>query len=151
MPFAEWNVRNDAQAARIVLGSGIPITLLGWNITTRCQLHASDLEQLREQHTPQTQLLSKLVQVWQRHRPRWHPELPYLHDPLAVTVLCAPHLFSFEEMNVRVFAHGPLRGYMVPRVINGPLVQAAVDIQAKQARTWIMSRLLLHSLQGKAP
>lgn len=141
IPFPEWNVRNDAQAASIVLASGIPITLLGFNITTRCQLHASDIVKLRERHTPQTELLSKLLQVWQRHRPRWHPALPYLHDPLTIAALCMPHLFSFEEMNVRVVTHGALRGYMLPRV-NGPLVRAAVDIDAEKARNWIMARLL---------
>src|SRR5207248_2914551 len=31
-PFPEWNIRSDTQAARIVLGAGIPITLLGWNV-----------------------------------------------------------------------------------------------------------------------
>ncbi len=150
IPFPEWNVRNDAQAASIVLGSGIPVTLLGWNITTRCQLRANDVAQLREHNTAQTQLLYKLLQVWQRHRPRWQPALPFLHDPLTIAVLCEPTIFSFEEMNVRVFTHGPLQGLMVPRMIDGPLVHAAIDIQAEKARTWIMSRLLSHarSLQG---
>jgi purine nucleosidase len=34
-PVPEWNVRSDALAAKIVLASGVPITLLGWNVTTR--------------------------------------------------------------------------------------------------------------------
>lgn len=145
IPFPEWNVRNDAQAANIVLGSGIPVTLLGWNVTTRCQLRASDVTQLREHNTAQTQLLHKLLQVWQRHRPRWQPALPFLHDPLTIAALCEPAIFSFEEMNVRVVTRGPLQGFMVPRMIDGPLVHAAVDIQAEKARTWIMSRLLSHA------
>lgn len=145
IPFAEWNVRNDATAASIVLGSGIPITLLGWNITTRCQLHASDITLLREHNTAQTQLLSNLLQIWQRHRPRWQPALPYFHDPLTIAALCVPRFFAFEEMNVRVLTHGAMKGYMVPRVISGPLVHAAVDIQAEKARAWVISRLLTHA------
>lgn len=142
LPFAEWNVRSDARAAQIVLAAGIPIMMIGWNVTTRCRLRQEDVALLRRQHTPQAQLLSRLVAVWQRHRPRWHPALPYLHDPLTVAALCQPSLLGFEGMTVRVLTHGPLRGWMVPRIMNGPLVQAAVDIQADEARAWIMRRLL---------
>lgn len=142
IPFAEWNIRSDAWAAQIVLRSGIPITMLGWNVTTRCQLKKSDIEQLHTCNTPQAEFLSKLLAVWQRHRPRWHPTLPYLHDPLTVVALCRPELLRFKEMTVRVFTRKPLRGYMVPRVFNGPFVRAAVDVQAGQAREWIAQRLL---------
>jgi purine nucleosidase len=45
-PFPEWNVRSDAQAAKIILASGIPVTLLGWNVTKRWQLRESDIEKL---------------------------------------------------------------------------------------------------------
>src|SRR5579859_5503238 len=80
IPFPEWNVRSDALAAQIVLSAGIPINLLGWNITRRCAMQAEDIEQLRDKNTPQTRLLSDLIAIWQQHRPRWHPPLPFLHD-----------------------------------------------------------------------
>jgi purine nucleosidase/pyrimidine-specific ribonucleoside hydrolase len=142
IPFPEWNVRSDARAAQIVLAAGIPITLLGWNITTRCQMRAADIEQLRIKNTPQTHLLSGLIAIWQQYRSRRHPALPFLHDPLTIAALCAPDLLRFEEMTVRTLTHGPLRGFMIPRLMNGPLVHAAVDIRAEQAREWIMERLL---------
>lgn len=142
IPFPEWNVRSDARAAQIVLSAGIPVTLLGWNITTRCQMRAEDIERLRDRNTPQTRLLSDLITIWQQHRSRWHPPHPFLHDPLTIAALCAPELFRFEEITARILTHGPLRGFMVPRLMNGPLVRAAVDIQVEQAREWIMERLL---------
>ncbi|HEU0003282.1 MAG TPA: nucleoside hydrolase [Ktedonobacteraceae bacterium] len=142
IPWPEWNVRSDARAAQIVLAAGIPITLLGWNITTRCQMQAGDIERLHDHNTPRTRLLSELIAIWQQHRPRRQPACPFLHDPLTIAALCAPELLRFEEMTVRTLTHGLLRGFMVPRFMNGPLVQAAVDIQAEQAREWIMERLL---------
>ena len=144
-PFPEWNMRSDARAAQIVLGAGIPVTLLGWNITTRCQLQDSDIQRLRCHHTPQTQVLSTLLAIWQRHRPRWHPALPYLHDPLTVVALCAPELLEFREITARLISRGPLSGFMVPHLLNGPLVHGAVNIEAEQAREWIMERLLAPS------
>lgn len=141
IPYPEWNVRNDAAAACIVLAAGIPVTMLGWNVTTRCQLSEEDIEHLRCNGSPQTRLLSQLIDIWQRHRPGWHPPLPYLHDPLTVVALCAPQLLQFEEMTARVLVHGPLAGYMVPRLFDGPLVHAAVGVDADEARQWIMKRI----------
>jgi purine nucleosidase len=141
-PLPEWNIRSDAQAAKIVLASGIPVTLLGWNVTLRCQLRESDVERIHYDSSPKAHLLSKLLAVWQRHRPRWHPKLPVLHDPLTIVALCAPELFHFEVMTVRVFTQGLFKGCMVPRIIDGPLVQAAVDVEAEKSRGWIMRRLL---------
>lgn len=142
IPVPEWNMRSDAQAAKIVLSSGIPITLLGWNITMRCQLRESDIEKLHYQNTPQTRLLSQLLAIWQRHRPRWHPRLPFLHDPLAIAAFCVPEFFHFEVMTTRIFTRGLLNGCMLPRIIDGPLVYGAVDVKGEEARAWIMHRLL---------
>lgn len=142
VPLPEWNVRSDVRAAQIVLGSGVPITLIGLNITKRCQLRASDIEQLRNSEEPLAHLLSKLIAVWQRHRPRGQSPLPYLHDPLTIAALCRPELFTFEEMPVRAITRGPLTGFMVPRVMKGPWVNAAVVVRADEARSWVMERLL---------
>ena len=147
IPFPEWNVRNDATAARIVLAAGIPVTMLSWNVTTRCQLHEEDIERLGCNGSPQTRLLSQLIEIWQQHRPHWHPPLPYLHDPLTVVALCAPQLLQFEEMTARVLVHGPFAGYMVPCLLDGPLVHAAVGVHTDEARRWIMKRLLHSSSQ----
>ncbi len=144
-PLPEWNIRSDARAAQIVLGAGIPVTMLGWNVTGRCQLQATHIEQLRTNRSPQVKLLNQLLAIWQRHRPRWHPTLPYLHDPLVVAALCAPELLKFEEMTARVLSRGPLKGFMVAHLLDGPLVQAAVDVQVEEAREWIMQRLLAAS------
>ena len=142
IPFPEWNMRSDAQAAKIVLASGIPITLLGWNVTMRCQLRESDIENLHYQHSPQTHILSQLLDVWQRHRPRWHPRLPFLHDPLTIVAFCVPELFHFEVMTVRMLTRGLFKGCMVPRILDGPLVYGAIDVKSGEAREWVMQRLL---------
>ncbi|HEV2580030.1 MAG TPA: nucleoside hydrolase [Ktedonobacteraceae bacterium] len=144
LPSPEWNVRSDARAAQVVLASGIPITLLGWNITRRCQLQPADIARLSDCETQQARLLSQLLAVWQRHRPRCQTAYPELHDPLTIAAICAPELLRFEEMAARVLVNAPpmLRGVMVPRLMGGPLVRAVVGIQANKAREWVMGRLL---------
>ena len=142
IPLPDWNVRSDAKAAQIVLASGIPVTMLGLNITARCQLRECDIAQIHCSNTLQTQLLSRLLSVWQRHRSRWHPKLPFLHDPLTIAALCKPELFTFQEMTARVLTHGRLRGFTVPRFMHGPIVKAAVGVEVEQAREWVMQRIL---------
>ncbi|MDQ2906863.1 MAG: nucleoside hydrolase [Chloroflexota bacterium] len=142
IPWAEWNVRNDPLAAQIVLAAGTPVTLIGLNVTLQCHLRAEDIAAMRAQESARTKLLSDLIAIWQRHHPRWQPQLPYLHDPLTVVALCAPELLRFEEITVRVPTYGPFKGFMVPRLMDGPLVQAATSVQAAAARAWIMRRLL---------
>ena len=142
IPLPDWNVRSDALAAKKVLASGIPVTMLGLNITSRCQLRDSDITKLRGDHSAQVQLLCSLLAIWQRHHSRWHPRLPYLHDPLTIAALCKPELFTFQEMSARVLTHGPMRGFTVPRFLDGPLVNAVIDVKVEQARKWVMQRLV---------
>lgn len=141
-PFPDWNIRSDARAAQIALGTGIPVKMLGWDITTRCQLREVDITKLHNSHSRQTQFLSQLLEVWKRHRPRWQPALPYLRDAVGVVTLCAPELLEFQEMTARVFGRGPFKGFMVSRIMDGPLIQAAVRINAEATREWVMERLL---------
>ena len=138
----EWNIRNDVKAAEIVLTSGIPITLVGMNITLRCALLRRDVEQLEACDTPETRLLSSLIDIWRQHRPRWHPPLPYLHDPLTVAALCNPSLLRFREVPVHVMTCGLFKGFTVPHVMGGTKVNAAVDVRVREAREWIMKRLI---------
>lgn len=65
--------------------------------------------------------------------------------PLAVLALCSSELLWFEEMTARIFMYGPLQGYMVPRVLDGPFVQVAVGVDAEEARAMVMHRLLAPS------
>jgi inosine-uridine nucleoside N-ribohydrolase len=142
IPLPEHNVQSDVKAAHIVLHSGIPITLLGLNVTTRCQLSKADIQQLHTTQTPQAQLLSQLITIWQQHRPHWRSRRPYLHDPLTLVALCKPELLCWRPIPIKVVTRGPFTGFMVPRVLGGTRIQAAVGVDAKLTREWIMQRLL---------
>lgn len=142
LPLPEWNVRSDVKAAQLVLRSEIPITMIGLNVTMRCQLRKQDTEQLHNSTTPQAQLLYQLITIWQQHRPHWRSSLPYLHDPLTIVALCMPQLLRWQEMPVHVMEGGPFEGFMVPHMLGGTSVQAAVGIQSRIAKEWILQRLL---------
>jgi hypothetical protein len=41
-----------------------------------------------------------------------------------------------------VLTGGLFKGLMLSRIIDGPLVHAAIDVQVTEAREWVMRRLL---------
>ncbi|GAC1404805.1 MAG: pyrimidine-specific ribonucleoside hydrolase RihA [Ktedonobacteraceae bacterium] len=142
MPLPEWNVRSDVKAAHMILSSGIPVTMIGLNVTTRCQLCKQDIEQLRASTATQAKLLYQLITIWQQYHPRFHPRLPFLHDPLTVVTVCMPELLQFRDMNVHIVERGPFEGFMMPHILGDLPVHAAVGVQASKTRNWIMQRLL---------
>ena len=142
IPLPDWNMRSDIRAARIVLGSGIPITMMGLNMTLRCPMRALDTVNLSRSTTAHGLLLSELLVIWQRHRHRWHPSCPYLHDPLTVAALCSPQHFHFRMMKVKVLDRGLLQGFSVPHLGSGENIYAVTGISVSHVREWIMERLL---------
>ncbi len=142
IPLPDWNVRSDVRAAQIVLSSGIPITMMGLNITLRCPMRGLDVARLSRSTTAHGKLLSELLGIWRQHRSRWHPPYPYLHDPLTVEALCSPQNFRFYTMKVKVLDQGRLQGFSIPHLRSGESVYAATNISVSSAREWIMRRLL---------
>ena len=140
--WPDWNVRSDAEAAHLLLEAQVPITMIGLNVTRSCHLRRSDLAQLHAAKNPRLQLLSRLVVAWQENQPWWRSQLPYLHDPLVVAALCAPQLFRFAPLPVRVLIQGPFAGWTIPRWLPAPTVRAALSLENVEARTWILQRLL---------
>ncbi len=142
IPLPDWNIRCDVRAAQIVLSAGIPITMMGLNITLRCPMRVVDVARLSRSTTVHAQLLGELLKIWRQHRKRWHPPYPYLHDPLTVAALCSPQHFRFHPMKVKVLNQGILQGFTVPHLNNGEQVYATTGISVSSAREWIMQRLL---------
>ena len=107
-PWAEWNTRNDPEALRIVLDSGVPLYIVGLNVTLRCILPLSHVQALANRTSPEAQLLSKLIALWQRGDANKRPQL---HDPLAVAAVARPHLLTPVPARFGVICEGPFRGW----------------------------------------
>lgn len=102
---SEYNIRRDRVAAQIVFQSGVPITAVGLDVTTKCKLEGADLARLRAADNPATRFLVQLIELWQNGRP---DQLPTLHDPLAVAVALRPSLVETHLGRVEVETASPL-------------------------------------------
>jgi purine nucleosidase len=95
----EYNIWRDRAAAEIVFSSGVPITAVGLDVTTRCKLEGADLARLRAADHPAARFLVKLIELWQNGHA---DQYPTLHDPLAVAVAVLPNLIETQLGSVQV-------------------------------------------------
>ncbi|HZT30449.1 MAG TPA: nucleoside hydrolase [Bryobacteraceae bacterium] len=106
---AEYNIWRDRAAAEIVFRSGVPVTAVGLDVTTKCKLEGRDLERLRGARNPASQFLVRLIELWQNNKP---DQYPTLHDPLAVAVSMHPSLVETQLGSVQVETNSPLTNGM---------------------------------------
>jgi purine nucleosidase len=95
----EYNIYRDRIAAQIVFTSGVPITGVGLDVTTRCKLEGADLAKIREARNPASQFLYQLIALWQKDNPN---RFPTLHDPLAVASAVEPGIIETRSGAVTV-------------------------------------------------
>lgn len=115
-PVAEANVWHDPHAADIVLTAGLPLTLLGLDVTHHLALPLALFERVaaRQRH-PATDALLHAVRFYAAFYGRNHPELAerqacYGHDLLPLLCLLQPGLFQTQAGRVRVATEGLAEG-----------------------------------------
>lgn len=104
----EYNAKVDAKATRIVFESGKPLTMIGLDVTLRCQLTKADLDFFTQSQKPLVQRLLAMTRVWQNYhrRPDGFVPYPVLHDPLAALVVVEPELVTLTPMRIVVDDEG---------------------------------------------
>jgi len=106
---SEYNIQRDRAAAQIVFSSGVPITAVGLDVTTRCKLEGSDLDRMRSAQNPASRFLVRLIGLWQNENSERYPTL---HDPLAVAATFLPALIETQAGRVQVETSSPLTNGM---------------------------------------
>jgi len=108
-PAAEFNFYVDPHAAAIVLGSGIPIALMGLHLTHQAICSAENLQRIAALGTATGRAVHGMLT---RPRPgglgtAGHP----MHDPCVIAFLLWPELFQGRDCFVEIeTGDGPLRG-----------------------------------------
>jgi len=108
---AEFNFFCDPEAVKLVLDSGIPITLVSLDVTEKAILTDKDLEGLKDIKTS----LSQFIQHIADYSINYHKEFrkaqgAYIHDPLAVGIAIDESLGCFENLSIGIDVSGDRRG-----------------------------------------
>jgi purine nucleosidase/pyrimidine-specific ribonucleoside hydrolase len=102
----EFNASCDPEALRLVLASGIPITMVGLDVTMQVLVEAPQFAELASIDTP----LGRLVVDWLRFYEQLHRNSMgvggALHDPLALAVIIDPTLIRTRAAHIAVELSG---------------------------------------------
>jgi inosine-uridine nucleoside N-ribohydrolase len=109
-PVAEFNIYVDPEAAQVVFDSGVPITLIGLDVTERVRLTGEMMDQyVRPAGSP----LSQFVMDCTAHTIEFstrvkRPPGMAMHDPLAIGALIDPTIVHTAPLSVQVETKGEL-------------------------------------------
>lgn len=98
----EFNIFCDPEAARIVIDSGLDVTMVGLDVTMHVLVEEPQFAELRKIDTP----LGKVVLDWLKFYEKLHRGQMgvggALHDPLALAVVIDPTLITTRDAHVAV-------------------------------------------------
>jgi purine nucleosidase len=139
---AEFNIFSDPLAARIVLESGLPTTLVPLDVTHQVNLTPQWME---ERVNPLDSPFSKFVieatgynMVTRQFR---NTEIIHLHDPLAVGVVIDSNLTRKERLSIHVETQEGDHYGKTSEVKEGPKVEVCLEVDAKGFLDLFLSRL----------
>jgi inosine-uridine nucleoside N-ribohydrolase len=108
-PAAEFNVYVDPEAARIVFQSGIPVTMVGLDVTRKATLTEAHLHQLEAGQNPVSQAAAKIAHNAIEHtRQQGFLVGPNMHDSVAVAAFLDPSILKWKDYYVDVETAGEL-------------------------------------------
>ena len=106
-PAAEFNIYVDPEAAEIVFGAGIPITMVPLDASHLALTTRPRIEALRDLGTPVGQTAAGWMEFFERHDvEKYGAEGGPLHDPLTIAWLLRPELFTGRQINVEIETQG---------------------------------------------
>jgi len=122
----EHNVVLDPEAAEIVLNSGIPILLVGLNVTRQTALARSHLAQIASARTPLADFMAHMTEDWLAVVNR---DSTAMHDPLAVAASFEPAVVATVPVKAEVSREtAGLVTYSEPRGESPIRIAASTDL-----------------------
>jgi purine nucleosidase/pyrimidine-specific ribonucleoside hydrolase len=122
----EYNTQCDPRASQIVFRSSKPVTMVGLDVTLKCQMTQDDLDTVEAKGTPLSRALIDMTNLWRKLD--W-AHLPIIHDPLAALVCVEPNLVTLETRRVKVDEVGH-----IVADAQGEEVAVAVDVRPDDVR-----------------
>jgi purine nucleosidase len=143
-PYAEANIISDPEAAHQVLTSGLPITLVGLDVTLQTYLLKSKLDDWRATGKESAEFLAEMTDYYMKAYENSHPGLGgcALHDPLAVGVAIDSSFVRTEWMNVKVVTEGEEAGRTIGQKDGEPRIRVCTNVESERFLKHFLERVI---------
>lgn len=149
-PSAEFNIYADPEAAAVVLRSGVPVTLVGLDVTMQATVTGETGRRLAAADEPVERFVGQLIShISGVYRTYYGMDGMAMHDPLAVAVAIEPSLVRTEALHVEVETGSGLAAgrtiadfWKIPEPRGEPNADVALDVEAERFDELLWTRLL---------
>ena len=112
-PVAEANIYNDPEAAEIVFKSGLPIIMVGLDVTHKVFLSQKDIDKLSSLNNS-GKFLKKISNIYMKfYKDTRNMDGCFFHDATAVIAMTNPEFFKYKVARVYVSQENLTRGQTV--------------------------------------
>ena len=141
-PVAEANIYNDPEAAEIVFKSGLPIIMVGLDVTHKVFLSQKDIDKLSSLNNS-GKFLKKISNIYMKfYKDTKDMDGCFFHDATAVIAMTNPEFFKYKVARVYVSQDNLTRGQTVVYLKdlkheteindNRGFVQVLYDVESKK-------------------
>ncbi len=106
--FAEANIAQDPEAAKLVLESNLDVTMVGLDVTMRSRLKRSQAIAWKQKESPRAKFFGAMLQYYIKNT--LGTDETYIHDPSAVICALHPEFFTILPFYLTVETEGEDRG-----------------------------------------
>jgi pyrimidine-specific ribonucleoside hydrolase len=135
---AEYNIWQDPEAARVVFEAGVPVSMMGLDVTHRALFLDPDVARLEAVGTHVARVFADLLRFFAGyHRRRYGWDGSPIHDAVAVAHLAVPGIVATTPLRVDIETAGVLtRGRTVadPEGLQGLPANAEVGLDIDRER-----------------
>lgn len=147
-PSAEFNIYVDPEAAHVVFESGLPVTMVGLDLTHQAKAYPHVVERIKQINSPVAKVVVELLEFFGFTYERvFGFEAPPLHDVCAVAYVIDRSLINTRKLPVVIDTNkGPCYGRTVCDFygVTGKPANVDVALELDQDRFW---DLLIETLQ----
>ena len=101
-PAAEFNIYADPHAAHVVFDAGVPLTMVGLDVTRQAIATPARIEAIRSLGTAPALAVSGMLEYYGARTTAAYCHGPPLHDPCVIAYLLKPELFKGRDMRVAI-------------------------------------------------
>lgn len=139
--YAEFNAYTDPEAYEVVLKVGIPLKMIGLDVTMMPSFNQDMLEEVKTIQTKEAEVCRLILEYLLSISYKEGDHQTHLHDVLALFALIHPEQFTFKKCHIDAICEGVERG-RTKEIENQPVnCEVAVDVNVLAFCEWFFDSL----------